>query len=120
MMPPDDERPGLPPPRRSLGQVFLASGRVIHRIVAALGHGPDDVVVEIGPGRGALPELIGGSADLTPSNQTAIKDGDVLSQEEMNHLIDMLFATQNPYICPHGRPTFIRLPLAELDRKFKR
>jgi 16S rRNA (adenine1518-N6/adenine1519-N6)-dimethyltransferase len=50
----------LPPPRKSLGQVFLASGRVIHRIVAALGHGPDDVVVEIGPGRGALTrELVG-------------------------------------------------------------
>ncbi|MFQ6092445.1 MAG: DNA mismatch repair endonuclease MutL [bacterium] len=52
--------------------------------------------------------------------KTAIKDGDPLSQEEMNHLIDMLFATQNPYACPHGRPTFIRMPLSELDRKFKR
>ena len=52
--------------------------------------------------------------------KTAMKDGDVLSQEEMNHLIDMLFATQNPYTCPHGRPTFIRMPLSDLDKKFKR
>ena len=61
-MTPHDTRDAapLPPPRRSLGQVFLASGRVIHRIVAALGHSPDDVVVEIGPGRGALTcELVG-------------------------------------------------------------
>ncbi len=57
-MPPDDMR--LPPPRRSLGQVFLASGRVIHRIVAAVGATPQDTVVEIGPGRGALTrELLG-------------------------------------------------------------
>ena len=52
--------------------------------------------------------------------KTAMKDGDTLSQEEMNNLIDTLFATQNPYSCPHGRPTFIRLPLNELDRKFQR
>ena len=52
--------------------------------------------------------------------KTAIKDGDQLSQEEMNHLITALFATQNPYCCPHGRPTFIRLPLFDLDKKFKR
>ncbi|UCE20168.1 MAG: hypothetical protein JSV84_07490, partial [Gemmatimonadota bacterium] len=52
--------------------------------------------------------------------KTAIKDGDPLSQDEMNNLIDMLFATPNPDFCPHGRPTFIRMPLNELDSKFKR
>lgn len=55
-----DDTPPLPPPRRSLGQVFLASGRVIHRIVAALGADLQDTIVEIGPGRGALTgELVG-------------------------------------------------------------
>ena len=52
--------------------------------------------------------------------KAAIKDGDVLSQDEMNNLIDMLFATQDPFTCPHGRPTYIRMPLSELDKKFKR
>jgi 16S rRNA (adenine1518-N6/adenine1519-N6)-dimethyltransferase len=41
--------------------VFLASGRVIHRIVAALGAGPGDTVVEIGPGRGALTGELAGT-----------------------------------------------------------
>lgn len=41
-------------PKRSLGQVFLNSGAVVEKIVRALGPGPQDHVVEIGPGRGAL------------------------------------------------------------------
>lgn len=48
-----------PPPggrraRRSLGQNFLVDGNLQRRIVEALGAGPDDEVLEIGPGRGAL------------------------------------------------------------------
>ncbi|MBM4396833.1 MAG: ribosomal RNA small subunit methyltransferase A [Deltaproteobacteria bacterium] len=45
-------------PKRSLGQVFLASEAVAARIVAAIGAGPGDRVVEIGPGRGAITRLI--------------------------------------------------------------
>ena len=40
--------------KRSLGQNFLTDDRVARRIVASLGAGPDDEVLEIGPGRGAL------------------------------------------------------------------
>ncbi len=41
-------------PKRALGQNFLVDGKLQRRIVAALGAGPEDEVVEIGPGRGAL------------------------------------------------------------------
>jgi DNA mismatch repair protein MutL len=52
--------------------------------------------------------------------KNAIKSGDKLSLEEMNSLIDQLFATKEPYFCPHGRPVIITFSLEELDKKFKR
>jgi 16S rRNA (adenine1518-N6/adenine1519-N6)-dimethyltransferase len=45
-------------PRKSLGQNFLQDPNIINKIVAGLGVNNDDVVVEIGPGRGALTDLI--------------------------------------------------------------
>ncbi len=50
----------------------------------------------------------------------AIKFGKELKKEEMHTLINSLFAAQNPYICPHGRPTLIRITLDELTRRFLR
>lgn len=38
----------------------------------------------------------------------------------MNVLIEKLFETQMPYVCPHGRPIVIKLALDELDRRFGR
>jgi len=52
--------------------------------------------------------------------KAAIKAGDSLTQEEMRSLLDKLFATENPYFCPHGRPIIINLSLKELDKKFER
>jgi DNA mismatch repair protein MutL len=52
--------------------------------------------------------------------KSAIKAGDPLSQEEMIALIDNLFATRNPYFCPHGRPIIVTIPLEELDKRFLR
>lgn len=54
------------------------------------------------------------------SCKAAIKAGDRLSEEEMRSLIDQLFATTIPYVCPHGRPVLIKVSLAELDRRFFR
>ena len=45
-------------PRKSLGQNFLQDPNIINKIVAGLGIKSSDTVVEIGPGRGALTELI--------------------------------------------------------------
>jgi len=54
------------------------------------------------------------------SCKAAIKVGDRLSQEEMRRLIDELFATENPYVCPHGRPVVLKISLDEFDRRFGR
>jgi DNA mismatch repair protein MutL len=51
---------------------------------------------------------------------SAIKFGQKLSQEEMNALLNSLFGTENPYTCPHGRPTLVRMSLDELSRRFLR
>jgi DNA mismatch repair protein MutL len=50
----------------------------------------------------------------------AIKAGQKLTQEEMNALLNNLFATKTPYVCPHGRPTVIRISLGEIERRFMR
>ncbi|MCR4438830.1 MAG: DNA mismatch repair endonuclease MutL [bacterium] len=50
----------------------------------------------------------------------AVRAGERLSVEAMNALIDQLFATENPYYCPHGRPTIINISLDELTRRFQR
>jgi DNA mismatch repair protein MutL len=52
--------------------------------------------------------------------RAAIKAGDPLSQEEMQHLIEELFRCRTPEVCPHGRPVMIHFPLRELDRRFGR
>lgn len=52
--------------------------------------------------------------------KSAIKAGDPLTEKEMLSLIDNLFACKIPYVCPHGRPVFIKLTIDELDRRFGR
>lgn len=54
------------------------------------------------------------------SCKTAIKAGDRLSEKEMRLLVDQLFATSMPYVCPHGRPIIIKIPLEEFDKRFGR
>lgn len=50
----------------------------------------------------------------------AIKAGDYLTEGEMLNLIDKLFSVKMPYVCPHGRPTIIKLSMDELDKMFYR
>jgi DNA mismatch repair protein MutL len=50
----------------------------------------------------------------------AIRAGDALTQTEMRALVDQLFATTRPHGDPHGRPTFVRMDLDELHRRFGR
>jgi DNA mismatch repair protein MutL len=54
------------------------------------------------------------------SCKAAIKAGDKLSEREMRLLIDQLFATSMPYVCPHGRPIVVKISLEEFDRRFGR
>ncbi len=50
----------------------------------------------------------------------AIKAGDALSESEMLNLIDKLFSVKMPYVCPHGRPTIVKISMDELDKMFAR
>jgi len=52
--------------------------------------------------------------------KAAIKAGDSLTVEEMQTMVNRLFATKHPYYCPHGRPIIVRLTLDELDKRFER
>jgi DNA mismatch repair protein MutL len=52
--------------------------------------------------------------------KAAIKAGDVLSNEEMEHLLDDLLSLENPTLCPHGQPIIIALTKSELDKRFER
>lgn len=52
--------------------------------------------------------------------RSAIKANDSLTQKEMLALVDNLFSSKMPYVCPHGRPTMIRITTDELDKRFSR
>lgn len=54
------------------------------------------------------------------SCKAAVKGNNKLSFQEANALIDELMTLDNPYNCPHGRPTIISMSKYELERKFKR
>ena len=54
------------------------------------------------------------------SCKAAVKGHDHLSVDEAMHLIDTLLTLENPYQCPHGRPTIIAMTKYELEKKFKR
>ncbi len=50
----------------------------------------------------------------------AVKANDYLHQAELEQLLKDLLACDLPFCCPHGRPTFIQISFAELERKFGR
>ncbi|MFQ3678351.1 MAG: DNA mismatch repair endonuclease MutL, partial [Fimbriimonadaceae bacterium] len=57
---------------------------------------------------------------ITTACKMAVKAGDPLSLAEMEKLIVDLASTENPYLCPHGRPITVTLSIDDLMRKFKR
>ncbi len=56
----------------------------------------------------------------TMACKAAIKGNTVISTKEADALIDQLLKLENPYTCPHGRPTLISMTERELEKKFKR
>lgn len=54
------------------------------------------------------------------SCKVAVKGNDKLTLPEINKLIDELLSLDNPYNCPHGRPTIISMSKYEIEKKFKR
>ena len=56
----------------------------------------------------------------TRACKSAVKGGDVLSKPEISALMEDLSKCRNPYSCPHGRPTFIKMSRYEIEKRFKR
>ena len=77
-----------------------------------------------------LDELAGETVTGTPEGiririaamacKAAVKGNMKLSRQEAERLIDELLTLENPYNCPHGRPTIISMSKYELEKKFKR
>ena len=54
------------------------------------------------------------------SCKAAVKAGDKLNEPEMRSLLDQLFASTIPNVCPHGRPVVLKISIEELDKRFGR
>ncbi len=52
--------------------------------------------------------------------RASVKAGDTLTNQEMQKLLDQLSKVKFPYTCPHGRAVLIKIPVDELEKKFKR
>ena len=57
---------------------------------------------------------------ITKSCKSAVKAHDVLSEHEITGLMAELAKCGNPYSCPHGRPTFIKISSYDIERSFRR
>lgn len=56
----------------------------------------------------------------TRACKAAVKANDYLTKEEIKQLITDLDKCNNPFSCPHGRPTFIKITKSDLEKRFKR
>ena len=56
----------------------------------------------------------------TVACKAAVKANMALTEEEVNHLMDELLKLPNPFSCPHGRPTVIKMSKYDIERKFAR
>lgn len=79
-------------------------------------------------------EIIDGLVDNNPTNnqdiilekiatiscKAAVKGNNTISQQEAESLIEQLLTLDNPYHCPHGRPTIVAMSKYEIEKKFKR
>lgn len=69
---------------------------------------------------GTLDTEVIASKIATMACKMSIKGNQKVSLMEVEHLLDELMELENPYQCPHGRPTIIKMSKYEIDKKFKR
>ena len=69
---------------------------------------------------GTLDTEVIASKIATMACKMSIKGNQKVSLMEVEHLLDQLMELENPYQCPHGRPTIIKMSKYEIDKKFKR
>jgi DNA mismatch repair protein MutL len=60
------------------------------------------------------------AAAASAACRSAVMSGDRLKPEEMRALFTQLMHTENPFSCPHGRPTVVKIPILDFDKKFCR
>lgn len=77
-----------------------------------------DELVELGSTR-AVPEVFNDRI-ATMACKAAVKGNTEMTVEGVEALLKELMTLENPYNCPHGRPTVITMSKYELDKKFKR
>ncbi|MGQ4806701.1 DNA mismatch repair protein MutL [Candidatus Entotheonellaceae bacterium PAL068K] len=68
----------------------------------------------------ALPDEVREQLSAALSCRVAVRAGDVLTAEAMAGMVTALVEQRLAYTCPHGRPTYLTLTLAELERRFLR
>ena len=69
---------------------------------------------------GTLDTEVIASKIATMACKMSIKGNQRVSLMEVEHLLDELMKLENPYQCPHGRPTIIKMSKYEIDKKFNR
>lgn len=84
------------------GELFM---QLLDELVAEKLHGSPEILVE---------------KVASMSCKAAVKGNMVLSEQEAKAMIDLLLTLDNPYHCPHGRPTTISMTKQEIEKKFKR
>lgn len=78
----------------------------------------DSMTTEIS-GKSRTPQMLKEKI-ASMSCKAAVKGNNKLPREEVEELLKELMTLENPYHCPHGRPTMISMTKSELEKKFKR
>lgn len=106
-------------------EAFGGNEYCIREVPANLyGIGERDLFMElldaISQENGMLDTEVIASKIATMACKMSIKGNQKVSLIEVEHLLDQLMELENPYQCPHGRPTIIKMSKYEIDKKFKR
>lgn len=111
-----------------LGYVVEPFGGHEYAVTGVPAHLPDvgesellkEIIDTLAPRQGhETPEILRDRV-ATMSCKAAVKGGNVLPVDQMKELFREMMACENPYHCPHGRPTMIKMTRTEIDKKFKR
>lgn len=79
-----------------------------------------DIIEQVLNNKRLNPKLLRTNAIATMACKASIKARHRLTLFEMSHLVNELLSAENPYSCPHGRPTIIKFNKYELEKMFKR
>jgi DNA mismatch repair protein MutL len=79
-----------------------------------------DMVDELNANKVRLFEIIKDKVIARMACRKSIKQGDRIENAEMQKLLSRLYTCEQPFTCPHGRPTMINITKFELEKKFKR